>query len=306
MFSSRDILDTLKKRSIEAESYGEVRHANLLCSCSNVASDALVWYGGHYPIQFNYNLPQIIILSKSYPEIEKLANKMSVIAVENPRLCFAIIANEFFENQITSAKGTTDPNMFFAKGTNFIGKNTTIASNVRIGENSVIGPNCTIMPNVEIGDNVTIGPGSVIGAPGFGYVENNGAWIEFPQIGGVYIDDYSRIGANCCIDAGALNTTKIGKRVIMSNGCQIAHNAIIEDHVTIASRVIVGGSSRIGKGAKIWQGAVLSKGINIGHDAEVMLGSVVVEDVEPMKRVSGNFAASHQKHMLSFAKMRKR
>lgn len=306
MFSSNDICEKLKMLSVEVVCHGEVRYANSLCSYRNVASGALVWYGGSSSIHFDGILPEIIFVSKKYPEIEKLATKMSVIVVDNPRLCFSFIANIFFEDQIKSAKGISDPKLFDSCDSKFIGRNSYIGSNVKIGKNTIIGPNCTIMPNVELGSNVTIGPGSVIGAPGFGYVEHNGGWIEFPQIGGVYIGDYSRIGANCCVDAGALNATTIGKNVIISNGCQIAHNAIIGDHVTIASRVIIGGSSKIENKAKIWQGAVLSKGINIGYGAEVMLGSVVVEDVEPMKRVSGNFAVSHGKNLLNFAKMRKK
>ena len=306
MVSSLDICKKLQALGFDAKLHGGTKCAKILCSYTNVCPDALVWYNGNTPLNYGAMSPEIIILGKSYPDVCGLAEKASVISVENPRLCFAITAKEFFSDQISFSKGFTDPKLYSIVENSYVGKNTVIGENVELGKNVMIGPNCTIMPNVKIGENVTIGAGSVIGSPGFGFVEYDDSWVEFPQVGGVSIGDGSRIGANCCIDSGALNTTYIGQHVIISNACQIAHNVKIENHVTIASRVTIGGSCNIGKNAKIWQGAVLSKGIDIGHDAEVMLGSVVVEDVEPMKRVSGNFATSHQKHMLSFAKMRKR
>ena len=129
--------------------------------------------------------------------------------------------------------------------------------------------------------------------------------VKFPQLGTVKIGNHTRIGSNCTIDRGALSPTIIGENVVISNACQIAHNVKIDDYVLLASRVVIGGSVLVKKKSSIWQGAVISKGITIGSNAEVMLGSVVVEDVLSNSRVSGNFAVPHHKNMLTYTKLRK-
>src|SRR5690606_39337981 len=54
--------------------------------------------------------------------------------------------------------------------------------------------------------------GVVIGADGFGFVkDSDGAYVKFPQIGTVTIEDDVEIGANTCVDRGALGETRIGE-----------------------------------------------------------------------------------------------
>lgn len=69
--------------------------------------------------------------------------------------------------------------------------------------------------------------GTVIGADGFGYANERGEWIKIPQLGGVVIGNRVEIGANKCIDRGAIDDTKIADNVIIDNLCQIAHNVEI-------------------------------------------------------------------------------
>ena len=83
----------------------------------------------------------------------------------------------------------------------FVGAYTVIGDGVEIGRNAVIHPHVTIYAGVRIGndfvchsqvslrervticDRVTILNGAVIGADGFGFVEQGGALMKVPQVG---------------------------------------------------------------------------------------------------------------------------
>jgi UDP-3-O-[3-hydroxymyristoyl] glucosamine N-acyltransferase len=91
-----------------------------------------------------------------------------------------------------------------------IGDGSAILAGVYIGKNVKVGKNCRIYPyaviydDVVVGDNVIIHSGSIIGADGFGYKFRNNMHVKVPQVGNVIIEDNVEVGANTCIDRGAL------------------------------------------------------------------------------------------------------
>ncbi|GAG50760.1 unnamed protein product, partial [marine sediment metagenome] len=97
-----------------------------------------------------------------------------------------------------------------------IGLNSVIASGCKIGENSTVGKNCRLDSNVVIyhncrlGNNVVIQANSTIGSTGFGYLFIDGAHKLIPHNGGVVIEDFVEIGANCCVDRAKFGNTIIG------------------------------------------------------------------------------------------------
>jgi len=163
----------------------------------------------------------------------------------------------------------------------------TIGRNVNIGKGSILHPRVSIYDGVQIGERAVIHSGAVIGADGFGFVPVNGAWIKFPQVGGVKIGDDVEIGANACIDRAALGLTLIGNGVKLDNMVHIAHNCQIEDHVVIAAQTglsggvtvghhaIIGGQVGIGDKARIESGAVLGSGCGILTSKIVRAGQPV-------------------------------
>ncbi|RBA98129.1 UDP-3-O-(3-hydroxymyristoyl)glucosamine N-acyltransferase, partial [Xanthomonas oryzae] len=94
---------------------------------------------------------------------------------------------------------------------------------------------------------VRIHPGAVIGADGFGLAMDAGHWIKVPQLGGVVIGDDCEIGANTCIDRGALEDTVLEEDVRVDNLVQIAHNCRIGAHSAIAGCSGIAGSAKIGR-----------------------------------------------------------
>ena len=85
--------------------------------------------------------------------------------------------------------------------------------------------------------------GAVIGADGFGFAPHEGRWEKIEQLGAVRIGDDVEIGANTCIDRGALDDTVIDDGVKLDNLIQIGHNVRIGAHTAMAGCVGVAGSA---------------------------------------------------------------
>lgn len=163
----------------------------------------------------------------------------------------------------------------------FIGANSIIEAGCAIGDNVVIGEDCHFYSNVtiyyetQIGNKVIIHSGAVIGADGFGMANNKGKWIKIYQLGRAVIGDDVEIGANTCIDRGALDDTIIEEGVKLDNLIQIGHNARIGAHTAIAGCTAVGGGAIIGKHCMIGGAVTLNGHIEIA-DKTIITGASTV------------------------------
>jgi UDP-3-O-[3-hydroxymyristoyl] glucosamine N-acyltransferase len=128
-----------------------------------------------------------------------------------------------------------------------LGAGSYVGQGSSIGANSWLGPNVNIYHGVSIGSEVTIHSGAVIGADGFGFANDRGAWVKIHQLGGVEIGDRVEIGACTTIDRGALGNTVIEDGVILDNHVQIAHNVRIGENTAMAAYAGIAGSAVIGK-----------------------------------------------------------
>lgn len=175
-----------------------------------------------------------------------------------------------------------------------IGDHTAILPGAYIGRNVKIGKHCRIHPyaviydNVVIGDNVIIHAGAIIGADGFGYKFRNHQHIKVPQVGNVVIGDHVEIGANTCIDRGALGSTTLGLGSKIDNLVQIGHNNKIGNHVIMCGQVGVSGSCKVGDYAILAGSAGIADHVNIGQGAVVMARAGVAGDVPAQTQVFGS------------------
>lgn len=206
------------------------------------------------------------------------------IKAPNPKLAFSRIASVL---HASDAAASVHPTAVIAESA-VIGKNVNLAAFVVIGESVHIGDGCVLHPHVVIGDrcslgnNVILHPGVVIGADGFGYVQDEqNNHHKFPQIGTVVIEDNVEIGANTCIDRGALGETRIGEGTKIDNLVQIAHNVQIGKRVIIAAQTGISGSTVIEDdcviGGQVGMGdhALVKSGAVIGSQAGVLPGKIV-------------------------------
>lgn len=128
-----------------------------------------------------------------------------------------------------------------------IGAGCVIGCDVSIGDGSSLDARVTLYDRVKLGKRVRLASGVVLGADGFGFANQRGAWHKVPQLGSVVIGDDVDIGANTTIDRGAIEDTVIEDGVKLDNLIQVGHNVRIGAHTIIAGCVAIAGSTVIGK-----------------------------------------------------------
>jgi acetyltransferase-like isoleucine patch superfamily enzyme len=124
-------------------------------------------------------------------------------------------------------------------------------------------------------------PGTVIGSDGFGFEPTAEGWEKVPQCGTVVIGDDVEIGANCAIDRGRFEATRIGNGVKIDNLVHIAHNVVVEDGALLIAQVGVAGSARIGARAILAGQVGVAGHLTIGAGARLAPQSGVAKDVPP-------------------------
>lgn len=222
----------------------------------------------------------VSIICDYIPNDYSVYKNKCLIIVGNPKLFFARLVNEQFKNTSCGIHPTAiiSPQAKIAEKNCYIGPHVCIGD-VEIGENTIIHSNCSIYDNVKIGKNVIIDSGCVIGAAGFGFVrDEHGIPVSFPQLGGVVIEDDVEIGANTCIDRGALQDTIIRKGAKIDNLVHVGHNVEIGEYSYIIASTTLGGSVKIGTRCWIAPSLILNK-ITIGDEATIGYGSTVLKSV---------------------------
>ncbi len=237
------------------------------------------------------SLAKVILVDKDvvYSDTLKKSGK-TLVFVENPKVAFSLAGNAFFvQKEAPSIHPTAiiDPDAQ-------IGENVFIGPYVVIGKTQ-IGDDCRISSFVRIYDNVIVGnncffkDGAVIGGPGFGFEKDeNGNRFRFPQIGRVIIGNEVEIGANTCVDRGALSDTIIEDYVKIDNLCQIAHNVHLGKNVVITACSEVSGSCVLGDDVWVGPNSTIRDQRKVGKNAFVGMGSVVMKDVPEGEVWAGN------------------
>ena len=180
-----------------------------------------------------------------------------------------------------------------------IGAGTRVEVGALIGPGCVIGEDCvigagselvarvTLVTRVKLGHRVRIHPGAVLGADGFGLAMDAGRWIKVPQLGGVTIGDDCEIGANTCIDRGAIEDTVLEQDVRLDNLIQVGHNVHIGAHTAMAGTVAIAGSAKIGRYCMIAGGAGIAGHLEICDRVVVTAMSLVTRSI----RESGEYSS---------------
>jgi len=166
-----------------------------------------------------------------------------------------------------------------------IGDHTVIGAGCKIGQNTEIGKQTRLYGNVviyhhcRIGSHVIIQANSTIGSLGFGYAFIEGVPRLIPHNGGVIIEDFVEIGANCCIDRAKFTNTIVGAGTKLDNMVQVGHNVVIGKCCLISAQVGIAGSCRIGDGVVLAGQVGLADNISIGDRAMIGAQSGLMRDV---------------------------
>jgi UDP-3-O-[3-hydroxymyristoyl] glucosamine N-acyltransferase len=138
-----------------------------------------------------------------------------------------------------------------------------------------------------IGDRVILHAGARIGQDGFGFAMGPKGHLKVPQIGRVIVGDDVEIGANSCVDRGALKDTVIGEGTKIDNLVQIGHNVVIGRHCVLAGHVGIAGSSELEDFVVMGGQSGMVGHIRIGRGAQIGGASHPKDDVPAGARVAG-------------------
>jgi UDP-3-O-[3-hydroxymyristoyl] glucosamine N-acyltransferase len=170
-----------------------------------------------------------------------------------------------------------------------IGAQCFIGRNVKIGAGSRLAPRVTVMFDCSIGERCIVHSGVVIGADGFGFAPVAGQWEKIEQLGAVRIGNDVEIGANTCIDRGALGDTVLEDGVKLDNLIQIGHNVRIGAYTAMAGNVGVAGSAIIGSRCQIGGAANILGHLTLADDVHVSVATVVTRSIHQPGLYSGSF-----------------
>jgi UDP-3-O-[3-hydroxymyristoyl] glucosamine N-acyltransferase len=172
--------------------------------------------------------------------------------------------------------------------------NTVVGRHCKIGEDCVLYPRVVLYDGVVLGNRVMIHAGTVVGADGFGYKFRKGRHVKVPQVGTVEIADDVEIGANTCIDRGALGATRIGQGTKIDNLVQIGHNVRIGNHCIVCGQAALAGSSGMDDYAVIGGNVGLADHVFMGKGSKAGAKSGIGKDVPPGQEVWGMFAVERK------------
>lgn len=170
-----------------------------------------------------------------------------------------------------------------------IGPLCVIEKGARIGAGSWLKSHVTLGADCSIGEHCILHAGVVIGADGFGFAPIEGRWEKIEQLGAVRIGNHVEIGANSCVDRGALEDTVIGDGVKLDNLVQIGHNVQVGAHTAMAGCVGVAGSAVIGAHCTLGGGAIVLGHLTLADGVHISAASVVMRSISKSGSYSGVF-----------------
>ncbi|HSV54039.1 MAG TPA: UDP-3-O-(3-hydroxymyristoyl)glucosamine N-acyltransferase [Burkholderiaceae bacterium] len=170
-----------------------------------------------------------------------------------------------------------------------IGALCVVERGARIGAGSVLKARVVVGEDCIVGERCILHPGVVLGADGFGFAPNGGAWEKIEQLGAVQIGNDVEIGANTCIDRGALQDTVIEDGVKLDNLIQIAHNVRVGKHTAMAGCVGVAGSATIGAHCTVGGGAIVLGHLTLADHVHISAATVVTRSILKPGQYTGMF-----------------
>ncbi len=170
-----------------------------------------------------------------------------------------------------------------------VGAQGFIGRGARIGAGTRLHPRVTVLHACHVGQRCIVHSGVVIGADGFGFAPTPEGYVKIEQLGAVHIGDEVEIGANTCIDRGALDDTVIEDGVKLDNLIQIAHNVRIGRGTAMAGCSAVAGSTRIGERCTIGGGAGILGHLTIGDGVHISAQSTVSRSITKPGLYTGFF-----------------
>ncbi|MBR4507120.1 MAG: UDP-3-O-(3-hydroxymyristoyl)glucosamine N-acyltransferase [Alphaproteobacteria bacterium] len=277
------------------------------------------------PIDVLKNTKATVILLQP-AQIKDAPAGATLLVTDSPRGNIVKILGEIYKEKARfgiDVDSHVERGVFFrSRKTNYVGQYATIE------RGAVIEPDVKIYPGAYIGRNVTLGRGTVvyggahienatigaecvinanavIGKNGFGYTRQNGHNVFIPHVGRVVLGDRVSVGANTCIDRGAMTDTIVGDGTKIDNLCQIAHGVVIGQECFLAAGTGLAGGTVVGNRVLLAGQVGVSNGVHIGDDAEVGAKSGVFKNIPSGTKSMGYPAGVGMEFFRHYAWLRK-
>lgn len=232
----------------------------------------------------------------THADAQKLPAGVAALVTPHPRRAFAIAAAALFQPIVTDQNAVPidtsaqiADNAVIAPGVVIgasaaIGERTRISANAVIGAGVQIGHDCYIGANASvryalIGNHVCLLAGARIGETGFGVTSGPDGLEDAPHYGRTILQDHVTIGANSCIDRGALGDTIIGERTKIDNLCHVAHNVVIGRGVVMAAFGGISGSVTIGDNSQLGGRVGIADHVHVGEGASLAASAGLFRNV---------------------------
>jgi UDP-3-O-[3-hydroxymyristoyl] glucosamine N-acyltransferase len=168
-----------------------------------------------------------------------------------------------------------------------IGAHCVVERDATVGAHTLLAPRVVLGHGCRIGARGIVHSGVVIGADGFGFAPSKDGYVKIEQLGAVVIGDDVEIGANTCIDRGALADTVIEDGVKLDNLIQIAHNVHIGRNTAMAGCAAVAGSTRIGANCTIGGAANIVGHLTLVDGVHVSAATTITRSINEPGVYSG-------------------
>ncbi|MCQ2965318.1 MAG: UDP-3-O-(3-hydroxymyristoyl)glucosamine N-acyltransferase [Alphaproteobacteria bacterium] len=257
---------------------------------------------------------------------DKAPKGVEVLVAKEPYRAYGLVAQAFYPNEYREEtfiheKAFVDPTAKIGKGCiieagAFVGANaeigahTHVCANASIEKNVILGEDCIVGMNASVqytiaGNKVYIYPGARIGQDGFGFHMGQNGHTKIPQLGRVLIGNDVEIGANTCLDRGALDDTVIGDGSRLDNLIQFGHNVQTGKCCVVVAQAGVAGSTHLGDFVVLAGQSGIAGHLNIGSGTQIAAQSGVMRDVGPMEHLMGTPAVPAKEFMRQFATIKK-
>lgn len=247
----------------------------------------------------NPNISGIIAYSKAVPSTDNLAK--AVVISQQANEFFYYLHNLAIHLQDDTTSPTSPASIHPSAD---IAASAIVGNNVSIGKNVSINERCIIHDNTIIGDDCVLYDNVTIGTEGFFSKNILGKKTHIRHFGGV------KLGSNCIIHTGtnisrsvnANEYTELDDNVHIGIHSNIGHDCKVGANTDISAKVLLAGRVQIGVNCWVGASSTLSNAVRVGSEANINIGSVVIEDIHNGKTVSGNFAMNHISNLKEFMK----
>lgn len=168
-----------------------------------------------------------------------------------------------------------------------IGPNCFIDAGVRIGADCILDNNVTLTGNTRIGSGNRFFPNAVIGTE-----PQDMKYRGDPTQ--LIIGDRNIFRENCTVNTGTEvggGVTRIGSDNLLMAGVHVAHDCILDDHLTIANNVLMAGHVNLESHVSVMGGVAMHHFVTVGKYSYVAGFSRVVRDIPPFMKAAGDPAS---------------